>query len=33
MKKILLVDASPRQGGNSEIVVDTLAKALAGGAK
>lgn len=25
MKKIVLVDASPRQGGNSEIVVDTLA--------
>lgn len=30
MKKIVLVDASPRQGGNSEIVVDTLAEALAG---
>lgn len=30
MKTIVLVDASPRQGGNSEIVVDTLAEALAG---
>ncbi|BBF43547.1 iron-sulfur flavoprotein [Lachnospiraceae bacterium KM106-2] len=25
MKKILLVDASPRKGGNSEVIVDTLA--------
>ena len=25
VKKILLVDASPRKGGNSEVVVDTLA--------
>lgn len=30
MKKILLVDASPRRGGNSEIVVDTLAEHLNG---
>ncbi len=28
MKKILLVDASPRKGGNSEIAVDTLAEDL-----
>lgn len=28
MKKVLLVDASPRKGGNSEIVVDTLAEHL-----
>lgn len=30
MKKVLLVDASPRKGGNSEIVVDTLAEHLNG---
>ena len=32
MKKIVLVDASPRKNGNSEIVVDTLAAALPGAA-
>ena len=31
MKKIVLVDASPRKNGNSEIAVDTLAAALPGG--
>lgn len=30
MKKILLVNASPRKGGNSDIVVDTLAQDLKG---
>ena len=30
MKKILLIDASPRKGGNSEIVTDTLARHLNG---
>ena len=28
MKKILLVDASPRKNGNSEVIVDTLAADL-----
>lgn len=28
MKKILLVDSSPRKNGNSEVVVDTLAASL-----
>lgn len=28
MRKILLVDASPRKGGNSEVIVDTLADDL-----
>lgn len=30
MKKIVLVDASPRRGGNSETIVDTLAADLRG---
>ena len=30
MKKILLVNASPRKGGNSDIVTQTLAKNLTG---
>ena len=28
MKKVLLVDASPRKNGNSEIIVDTIAADL-----
>lgn len=28
MKKILLVEASPRKGGNSEVIVDTIAADL-----
>ena len=28
MKKILLIDASPRKNGNSEVIVDTLAEKL-----
>ena len=32
MKKIVLVDASPRKNGNSEVIVDTLVKELGGGA-
>lgn len=30
MKKILLVDASPRKGGNSDVVIETLAQDLQG---
>lgn len=30
MKKIVLIDASPRKGGNSEAVTDIIANDLAG---
>ena len=30
MKRILLVESSPRRGGNSEVIADTLAAALSG---